>query len=161
MRRPTDGQGEAEMFLPGAGSNVYSPALSPDGRYVAFLSWERGTATTYIRPFPTGEGKWEIPESWESSVLWLQDRILYTVQNPEPALMEIPASLDGTLALGTARKLFPLGPQRLSLSQQGFSATPDGRRIPMVQDTGAVAPSGQVVVVENWAREFEGRAAGG
>jgi hypothetical protein len=160
MRRLTDGTGDAEMFLPGSGSNLYNPALSPDGRYVAYFSWERGTPTTYIRPFPSGEGKWELPNSWESRVLWLRDRILYTVDRPEPALMEIPASLAGTLSLGTPRKLFDLGPNRLSVSQEGFSATPDAKRILMVQDMGAKEAPDEVVVVENWLQEFQKHAAG-
>jgi len=153
MRHPTEGQGESEMFLPGTGSNLYRPALSPDGRYVAYLSWERGTATTYIRPYPAGEGKWDLPGAWESAVVWLQDRILYTTDRPEPALMEIPASLKGTLSLGTPRKLFDLRPHRIV--QDAFSATPDGRRILMVQDTGPSWTPEEVAVVENWLREFE------
>ena len=148
------------MFLPGAKSNLYKPAISPDGRYVSYLSWERGTGATYIRPFPAGEGKWELPGSSESTVFWLKDRILFTVYSPEPALMEIPLSLAGTLALGTPRKLFDLGPRRLSTSQEGFSVSPDGHRILMVQDTEAGGEPAGVVVVENWLREFEERTAG-
>jgi len=152
MRRPASGSGESEMFLPGSGSNLYNPTLSPDGRYVAYLSWERGTPTTYIRPFPAGEGKWELPGSWESTLVWLADRILFTTDRPEPALMEIPADLRGTLSLGTPRKLFNLRPQRLG--RGSLSASPDGSRILMVQDTGAEWTPENVALVESWLLEF-------
>ena len=157
MRLSMDGSGKPEMFLPGSGSNLYSPSLSADGRYVAYLSWERGTATTYIRPFPAGEGKWELPGSWESAVRWPSGRIFFTTERPEPALMEVSANLSGTLSLGTPRKLFELRPQRLLLSS--FDISPDGTRFLMVQDTESGGEADKVAVVENWLAEFEGKVA--
>jgi Tol biopolymer transport system component len=153
MRVPTDGSEEPEMFRAGNRSNLYQPELSPDGHYVAYLSWEQGTATTYICPFPTGEGKWELPGSWESVLCWLPDRIVYTTDRPEPAVMEVPVSLSGSISLGTARKLFELRPNRIVRSTS-FASTPDGKRLLMVQDTAEAFEVDQLALVENWVREF-------
>ena len=153
LRVPVDGSAESEMLIPGSRSNVYSPDLSTDGRYVSYLSWEQGTATTYIRPFPTGEGKWELPGSWESSLCWLPDRIVYTTERPEPAMMEIPVDLAGSLSLGTPRKLFDLRPNRL-LRFASFATAADGSRFLMVQDTADAFEVDHLALVENWTAEF-------
>lgn len=159
FRAPLDGSAEPEMFLPGTQSNLYGPELSRDGRYVSYLSWEAGTATTYIRPFPSGDGKWELPGSWESGVRWLADRIVYTAYLPVPAMMEIPVTFGATLSLGTPRKLFELGSAGLVVETQ-FSTTPDGRRILMVQDPSGAGAAPRVIVVQNWLAEYaEGTAA--
>jgi len=37
------------------------PALSPDGRWLAYSSNESGTAEVYVRPFPeTASAKWQV-----------------------------------------------------------------------------------------------------
>ncbi len=47
-------------------SYVVTPAsenqgvLSPDGRYLAYRSNELGRYEVYVRPFPSGPGKWQV-----------------------------------------------------------------------------------------------------
>ena len=37
-----------------------SPVLSPDGHWLVYVSDESGRREVYVRPFPTGEGRWQI-----------------------------------------------------------------------------------------------------
>ena len=74
--------------------------------------------------------------------------------------MEIPASLSGTLALGTARKLFDLRPSRLA-PFAAFAASADGRRFLMAQGSGEAYEADRAVVVENWPAEFARPSVGG
>ncbi len=37
-----------------------SPVLSPDGRWLAYVSDESGRREVYVRPFPSGAGRWQI-----------------------------------------------------------------------------------------------------
>ena len=47
--------------------------LSPDGRFVAYLSDESGRSEVYVRPFPQGGGKWQISANGGRSHLWSRD----------------------------------------------------------------------------------------
>ena len=39
-------------------ANEAIPRISPDSRYLAYLSDESGRREAYVRPFPEGPGKW-------------------------------------------------------------------------------------------------------
>jgi Tol biopolymer transport system component len=39
------------------------PQISPDGKWIAYSSNETGRYEIYARPFPSGEGKWQISTS--------------------------------------------------------------------------------------------------
>jgi hypothetical protein len=51
----------AGQVLPEEGRAARSQArLSPDGRWLAYVSDESGQDTVYVRPFPHGEGRWQV-----------------------------------------------------------------------------------------------------
>ena len=54
MTLSTDGASEPEPFLDAPFSQEY-PAFSPDGRWLAYSSYETGRQEVYVRPFPAGE----------------------------------------------------------------------------------------------------------
>src|SRR5438552_1533263 len=51
--------GKPESFLRTPASERH-PALSPDGRWIAYSSTESGIPELYVRPFPGPGGKWQI-----------------------------------------------------------------------------------------------------
>ncbi len=60
---PLDGDRQ-RMPLPHSGSRWGVQAqISPDGRWLAYASNESGRYDVYVRPFPSGEGKWLITPS--------------------------------------------------------------------------------------------------
>ncbi len=61
--------------------------FSPDGRYPAYVSNESGRNEVYVKPFPSGPGKWQISENggtqpqWEGNeVFFASDDTLYAAQ---------------------------------------------------------------------------------
>lgn len=54
---------------------VNNPAVSPDGRYVAFTSNENGTSEIYVRPFPSAGtgGQWRISTKGGQHTRWAGD----------------------------------------------------------------------------------------
>jgi Tol biopolymer transport system component len=66
---PVNGDHKSQVFL----STMFDEsvgALSPDGRWIAYLSNETGGAGIYVRPFPHGEGKWQIATDLPSVPAW-------------------------------------------------------------------------------------------
>ena len=48
----------------------HSPSLSPDGRWVAYVSDEGGRFEIYVRPFPGPGGKWQVSKIGGSEPRW-------------------------------------------------------------------------------------------
>ena len=61
--------GTSEVFLQ-TPTNERSPALSPDGRWLAYSSDESGTYQIYVRAFPDKSGKWQISNSGGIYPMW-------------------------------------------------------------------------------------------
>ncbi len=47
--------------------------VSPDGRWIAYVSTESGTRQVYVRPFPQGTGKWQISTQGANEPQWSAD----------------------------------------------------------------------------------------
>jgi len=64
--------GKAELFL-GTPFFEFSPAFSPDGRWLAYSSNESGTGEVYVRPFPGPGGRRQVSTGGGSWPLWSRD----------------------------------------------------------------------------------------
>ncbi len=61
--------GKPEVFLR-TPADERAPAISPDGRWMAYRSDESGTAEVYVRAFPDTGGKWQISNSGGTLPMW-------------------------------------------------------------------------------------------
>src|SRR5207302_5521854 len=59
LKRNEKGDWQPHPFLQ-TSANETAPKLSPDGRYVAYVSDESGRDEIYVRPFPEGTRKWPV-----------------------------------------------------------------------------------------------------
>ena len=48
--------------------------FSPDGRWIAYQSYESGRNEVFVRPFPGPGGKWQISTTGGSQPAWSQKR---------------------------------------------------------------------------------------
>src|SRR3989442_1426202 len=95
-----------------------SPALSPDGRWLAYISNETGEDEIYVVPFPnTGAGKWAISAGGGTEPLWAHrgDELFYR---------DAPGDL-AAVALNTHPR-FSLGPSPARFPARGFTSLPFG-----------------------------------
>ena len=139
------------------------PALSPDGRYLTYLSDESGEWEIYITEFPGGEGKRRVSVNSGTSPRWSGKggELIYL---QEGKVMAVPLSLDSTLSLGTPVMLFETVGMQLLLNIKGleigvltplYDLTPDGSRFLMTQSL-PPGPEGQkITVIQNWFAEFK------
>jgi serine/threonine-protein kinase len=81
------------------------PALSPDGKYIAYQSDESGRTEIYLQPFPDGNGRWRVSEDGGEEPFWSADETaLYFRARTD--LMEVKLTTSPGLVLGEARKVF-------------------------------------------------------
>ena len=66
-----------------------SPALSPDGRWIAYQSDESGRSEIYVQPFPNiDDGGWQVSIVSGFDPVWSPDgQRLFFIQFPPSSLM--------------------------------------------------------------------------
>jgi eukaryotic-like serine/threonine-protein kinase len=140
-----------------------APALSPDGRWLAYASDETGRTEVYIRPFPNvDDGKWQVSANGGQAPLWAHSgRELFYVDSARNMMMApIPA---GPSQLGARVKLFRLGDDIFLTPQEWytpFDIAPDDRRFIMTRQVKAAeALTPTFLLVENWFEEVKARVA--
>ena len=77
--------GERVTLVPKA----LNPALSPNGRWLAYESTKSGTREVYVQPFPTlTDGEWQISRGFGSAPVWSRDgrEIYYVSRNQMTAV---------------------------------------------------------------------------
>ena len=139
---------QPEMFSDVAAIN---PRLSPDGHYLSYYSWERG-GRSYIRTFPTGDAKWEVPSAEGDLVVWHPNgkELFYEMINPS-TLMAAPLETNPSFSIGTPRKICDVG----SNQALGFDITPDGSKLVVVRHPSEAGPAPPIIVIQNWFAEFK------
>jgi eukaryotic-like serine/threonine-protein kinase len=127
-------------------------AVSPDGRWLSYISDESGKGELFVIPFPGGGAKRQISSGGALSGMWIGDgrEIAYVTLSRK--LMAVPVAARGsTLEIGSPRPLF--GGQELP-GPGRFS--PDGRRfLAMVALEEESRPP--LTLVTNWWAELARR----
>ncbi|MEE9156058.1 MAG: protein kinase [Gemmatimonadota bacterium] len=129
--------------------------VSPDGRYVAYVSDESEFAEVYVRTLAESGGKWQISTDGGTEPLWSRDgKELFYRHGDE--LIAVAVETEPVFTLGTSKVLFE-GPYVPNPHHTNYDIHPDGDRFVMVK---SAEGERQVVVVLNWVAELEGRGRG-
>ncbi|MGD8321882.1 MAG: hypothetical protein PVJ02_15650, partial [Gemmatimonadota bacterium] len=140
--------------------NELAPAISPDGRWLAYESDESGHSEIYVRPFPDVDARrWAIGAG--NTPIWSRDgRELFFVDFERRGLRAARYSVNGTdFRLESTGTLFDVPPEILIQSRgQGrmLDVANDGRFL-MLREVPAKDASGDVVLVRNWLSELTSR----
>lgn len=129
--------------------------FSPDGRFVAYVSDESGRDEVYIKPFPEGDGKWQVSKNGAGQPRWNPDGSeLFYVEHD--AVVAVSIATKPSFSAGQARLLFrDRGVADVNLSHT-YDVSADGRRFIMVDWT--ANPRFSIEVVQNWYEEFRGES---
>jgi eukaryotic-like serine/threonine-protein kinase len=136
------------------------PEISPNGRWIAYMSSESGTNEIYVRPFPeVDKGRWQVSAGGGSRPRWSRDgRELYFSDSPginagPSNMMATPIRADGsTFVWEKPVALFPRS------SYGNYDIAANGRFL-MVKFGRANQQQAQIVIVQNWLAELKIRVA--
>ena len=138
-----------------------SPAISPDGRWVAYSSDESGRTEIYVRPFPeVDRGRWQVSTEGGLEPRWARDgRTLFyfTGGGPVPRVLWSAAVTPGPR--------FTTEPPRVLArlardTSSAYDVATDGRILFHLSATSTVARPqqlSQIVVVQHWFDELNAR----
>jgi serine/threonine protein kinase/Tol biopolymer transport system component len=133
-----------------------APALSPDGRYIAYVSDESGRLEVYVTTFPTAGAKMRISTSGANWPLWRRDgRELFLV-SLDGTLLAVPIAVQpGGLRAGMPRRLFQTSFNLFA--NHPYDVTSDGQRF--IVNTGMIAAgSTPLTLVSHWTGLMTGVA---
>jgi serine/threonine-protein kinase len=130
-----------------------APALSPNGRWLAYSSDETGRSEIYVSPFPnTGAGKIQVSTAGGSVPRWERkgDELYYISASNDMMAAQIRASAD--FAVLAQKRLFSTVGFSAATAHANYDVTADGRRFVMLRryaSAGTDAPATHVVLVQN------------
>jgi serine/threonine-protein kinase len=135
-----------------------APALSPDGRWLAYVSNESGRDEVYVRPFPNVDGgKWQVSRNGGSEPLWAHSGRELFYRRFRSALVAVSVSGGTVFELLGERALFP-DTYEFDLNNRRYDVTRDDRRFVfirwVVNDSTAER---HLTLVENWLSQLTGR----
>ena len=137
-----------------------APALSPDGRWLAYASNETGRAEVYVRPFPNvNDGKWLVSLAGGNDPVWSHSgrELFYITSANEFTAATI--TTEPVFAVRERTKLFVvLANVRGSASAARFNVAPGDQRFLMIQnaaDTSGRAGRGRLIFVTNLLEELK------
>ena len=147
--------------LVATGYNEEGAVLSPDSRWLAYVSNEQGEHEVFVRPFPdVNAGKRQVSSGGGSAPLWSHNgRELFYVKGKNMYVVRLDPG--PPFSAGPSRVLFPI-PDRVRVGWLGrgtFAITPDDQRFLMVRDNSweAMAGTPTMVVVEHFFEELRAK----
>ena len=141
---PLVGDRKPIPLVPGGVPND-EPQLSPDGRYLAYMSYEAGRFEVFVQGFPNPGARARFSTEGGAQPQWRGDGRELFYLSPDGTLMAVGVKAGATLEPGVPRRLFSTG-HPPSLDHYAVSA--DGRRFLVLAPVES-APS-TITVVLNW-----------
>jgi Tol biopolymer transport system component len=124
------------------------PAVSPDGRWLAYASDQSGTSDVYVRPLDRPGDEIRVSLAGGSEPMWGPDgRELFYREPVTNAVMLTAATITvaPALAVTARRQLFDVTQMSTTAPHSNYDVSPDGRTFAMVRQN----PSTRIMVIQN------------
>ena len=126
--------------------------VSPDNRWIAYMSNETGREELYVQPFSVGgskaSGKYQVSRGTRGMARWRGDSKELMFVDGEGAIVTVDVAAGSAFQASAPKKLFLMPLELLGNPNPGTSAdaTRDGQRLLMVMPV----PQRELAVVLNW-----------
>jgi len=141
-------------------ADEYAPALSPDNRWLAYVSRESGQPEVFVVPFPsTEDARWQVSARGGNSPVWSPDGSrLYYVDGAANLVAATIASRS-PFAVGGQEVMFSVSAYALGTFHASFTVHPSGERFLMTR-LSADGADANLILVQHWFEEIRGRFKG-
>ena len=124
------------------------PALSPDGRWLAFVSDQSGQPQVYLRSLARGDDQIQVSRDGGTEPVWSRDgrELFYRgLSGGQTFMMAAAIRTSGALAVTGRQTLFAAAEFVQTQPHSNYDVTPDGRGFVMVRRS----PSTRIMVIQN------------
>ena len=146
----------AQRPLVATDAEEFSPALSPDGHWLAYGSDESGRSQVYVRPFPdASRGRWQVSRTGGTEPLWspVGNELFYRNSGGDLVSVEIAPGFD--FRVTSERRLFSARDYVADSRNRAYSVAPDGKSFYFI--SALPGNPSQLVVVLNWFEELNAK----
>ena len=131
---PLDPPGPLQPLLQSSVDEV-APIVSPDGRWLAYVSNESGRAEVYVRAFPGMGGRVQVSVDGGTEPVWSPrgDALYY---RSGYTMVAAALNIGGVVTVIGRRPLFTEPGHPADLTHRSYDITPDGRQFVMLRKVG-------------------------
>ena len=160
---PMEAGAKPRLFLESR-FEIWHPDLSPDGRWMAYVSFESGTPEVYVQTYPDPGEKIRISTAAGFDPLWTKsgrELLFRSISGGAAGNQQVMSSTIRSLAPFRAdapRVLFEskFGEYDSTAPERSWDVSPDGERMLMLQRVASTdKPVTALHIVLNWAQELE------
>jgi Tol biopolymer transport system component len=152
MLLPLDGNKTIETFIDDPFDTRLAD-LSPDGKWIAYVSNESGIYQVYVQPFPGHGGKWQVSAEGGTEPRWSPDgrRLYYRNQGK---LFGVSVGTGASFTVSRPQVLIARYRPFINDTGLTFDAASDGQHIVTTQPVSADSLQ-RVAIVLNWGEELK------
>ena len=145
---------EPALTLIDSDSSIGHPALSTDGRWLAYASDESGQWEVYVHPFPdVSSGRWQVSTSGGSAPAWSHSMKELFYINGANELATVSIDTTSTFSWGAVQALFSVAAYRKAADSKMYEVDTDDQRF-LLMRLGDVSNS-ELILVDNWFAELD------
>jgi len=134
----------------------FSPALSPDGRWLAYGSDESGRTEVYVRPFPnTGDARYAVSHSGGSEPRWSHAGTELFFRDEAQNLVAVDVTTGAGFRVGAERTLFSTREFVTDNRHHAYAVSPDDSTFYFIRESTRTANAGQIIITINWFEELK------
>ena len=150
------------FLQPGGDGKATDPQISPDGRWMAYFSWESGAPQVYVVPFSGTGGKWQISTTGGTEPRWSKTghEVFYVAS--ASSLVAVPYSVDKDSFQPGKPEVVYSGRFEQRAPFTSYDVSPDSQHFVLFQFAGGrAAPTSVPTVVLNWMDDVRRQVAAG
>jgi len=134
----------------------WQASLSPDGKWIAYTSNESGTYQVYIRPFPSGGGRWSVSSDEGYGARWAPDGKTLYYYTPGK-LMSVSIQTAPAFSVGKPQIVLSNYQQKSVDSGLMFDLFPDGHSFVVLQSKDDEENLRGINIILNWFDEIQAK----
>jgi eukaryotic-like serine/threonine-protein kinase len=125
-------------------------SISPDGKWLAYSSFESGSEEVYVRSVALSGGKWQISASGGTRPIWAKDgrELFFRTTRDNGEVMYATIQTEPAFAASTPQVLFPY---QYRSSGHDYDVSPDGTHFFFIKSSKAQLGPNRIYVTLAWA----------
>ena len=147
-----DGKPDPTLFVAGPDAESM-PRISPNGRWMAYASNEKGHFEVYVRPFPGNGARIQVTDGGATEPVWGRDGQSLYYRAPGK-IGEVKVTTGDTFSIGQKKEVLD-DPYLRYPTHANYDVAPDGRFLVLKRS----GPEAKTVIIHNWAAMLKKKAA--